>query len=235
MSNTVLVLPYAYQPYYEECKATLDLPAKILAVDNTGPEGTTSYNCGVAESWNRGLKQGADQTLICSQMVRFAPADLSRRPERWGLDFVAENIERYANPYGMTFGDQGFHLISIGRKTVNTIGLFDENFLAYGEDDDYSHRLSLAGIRMGGWGNNADGSFDKAWLEAGIFSIAYGALNRGGVINTGKAGRMLDYYSHKWCSPGTKYPGDYKTPFNNPDAGLDYWPKVKYEHDELDK
>lgn len=183
-------------------------------------------NIGVAASWNRGLRQGADQTLIISQMVRFAGADIPRRPERWGLDFVAERIRDNANEFGMTFGDQGYHLISIGRQTVEEIGYFDENYLYWGEDDDYGHRINRAGIVMGGWGED--------WDKTSIFSIGFGVQARMGKINFGQKNRMQDYYSHKWCSKEGVYPGDYETPFNNPDVGLNYWPRVQYKDPRLE-
>ena len=176
-------------------------------------------NIGIAASWNRGLMRGADQTIIMSQTVRLAPAELPRRKEPWGLDHLCQMTEAYANEYGCTFGDQGYHLISIGKKTVDTIGYFDENFLAYGEDDDYGHRQNLAGIVMGGL--HMGGEME----QLGAFSIAFAVHQRMKTIHPPTRG-IRDYYSHKWCSVDGEYPGDYKTPFNNPDKGLDYWPKV---------
>lgn len=189
--------------------------ANIAAMDNVEYE-YFGENIGISAAWNRGLLKGADQTIVMSQMVRLAPAEHNRRIQPYGLDLLAKWTEEGANEYGCTFGDQGYHLMSIGRKTVETIGYFDENFLAYGEDDDYGHRINLAGIEFGGISN-----FD----ERGIYSIGYGAQQRMKTIHPPTRG-IRDYYSHKWCSVDGAYPGDYPTPFNNPDVGLEYWPKV---------
>src|ERR1035441_2217512 len=102
---------------------------------------TFPQNIGVSASWNKGLAKSADQTLIVSQWVRFSPAEFQQRPLSWGLNHVARMMGAFANEYGMTFGDQGYHCISIGRETVNRIGYFDENFKVFGNDDDDSHRI----------------------------------------------------------------------------------------------
>lgn len=178
-------------------------------------------NIGIAAGWNRGVAKGADQTLVMSQTVRLAPAELNRRVEPWGLTHLANGISERASKQGLTFGDQGFHLMSIGKKTVDEIGLFDENFYAYGEDDDYGHRMNLAGIHFPDWGD---------FTETGVHSIAYSIQKRipepTTIMQQGQS-RIKDYYSFKWCSTPDKHPGDFKTPFNRPDVGLDFWPEVR--------
>jgi hypothetical protein len=178
-------------------------------------------NIGVSASWNKGIAKGADQTLIVSQWVRFAPAELIWRKEKlWGLDHVARGIEMYGTEYGCEFADQGYHCISIGRKTVDAIGLFDENITVMGNDDDYQHRRDLANIRhLMGCGTDHN--------ETGVHSIAFAVHQRMNVVQKVKGYNSSDYYSSKWCSVPYDYPGDYTHPFNNPDFGLDYWPKVE--------
>lgn len=177
-------------------------------------------NLGIAAGWNKGLEESADQTLIVSQTVRFAPAEHPRRKNGWGLGRVAEIIENHASPHGMTFGDQGYHLISIGKKTVEEIGYFDENFLAYGEDDDYGHRMNLAGISLPDYSRFGDIN--------DFHSIAFAVQKRipkSVEAMTKNRSRIRDYYTHKWGEP---HPGSFKTPFNNPDNPLSYWPEVQH-------
>lgn len=234
MASIQVVCPYLKYPWcledMIESFGESDIP--VLIVDNSPnsdmktmklPENVeVEYfptNAGVSGSWNRGLIKGADQTIIISQWVRFAPAEHPRRfPGLWGLNYIAGIVSGMANEYGMTFGDQGFHLISIGRKTVDTIGYFDENYYpTHGEDDDYRHRMDLAGnMMMAGFPN---------WESAPIFSTAFGVHRRMGDVNFTE--HMLDYYSHKWSGKPYDYPGHYPTPFNNPDNSLKYWPEVR--------
>lgn len=207
-----------------------DIPVTI--VDNSPTEEAIAHdwpsnvdaasygaNLGIAASWNVGLKVDADQTIIMSQTVRLAPAELSRRKEPWGLGHLAKGIEKYGNEYGLTFGDQGYHLVSIGRKTVEEIGLFDENFMAYGEDDDYRHRMDLAGITMPDWGD---------YEESGAYSIAFAIQKRIKHADESMVRgqhRIRDYYSFKW---GLPHPGSYEHPFNDTTKGLDFWPEVRH-------
>lgn len=170
-------------------------------------------NIGVSAAWNRGIEKGADQTLIVSQWVRFAPAELPWRGTK-GLDHVAEGIERLGNEYGLEFADQGYHCISIGRKTIDTIGVFDPNFTVFGNDDDYQHRRELAGIRhlMPCWSD---------YNESGVHSIAFGIHKRTGALDNVKGADSTQYYLKKWGS----VPGNFEHPFNDEANGLDYWPE----------
>lgn len=179
-------------------------------------------NIGVAASWNLGLERGADQTLLVSQWVRFAPSEIEWRKDKpCGINWVAEGIEKYASEYGLEFSDQGYHIISIGRKTVNTIGMFDPHFKVFGNDDDYQHRRELARIKglMNCWAD---------YNESGVHSIAFGVHKRMGTYERVEGYYdSSDYYSSKWCSVPYDYPGDYTSPFNNPENDLSYWPEVE--------
>lgn len=177
-------------------------------------------NIGASAAWNLALAKGADQTLIVSQWVRFAPMEHNRRIGSWGLDHIARGIRKHANEWGCTFGDQGYHLISIGRRLVEAVGTFDENLFFYGNDDDYEHRMALAGVRgrQGTWGD---------YRDSGVYSISFGAHKRG--ASTGweeRSERVAPYYYDKWCSGRGKYPGDYLTPFNRPGWTVRDWPPV---------
>jgi len=81
MVNYVGVLPYAYQPYFDECFKTIRIPhVNMLYIDNTDP----ATNYGVMKSHNMGIdfmnKRGADWLIVMSAAIRFG--------EKGGLDFV---------------------------------------------------------------------------------------------------------------------------------------------------
>lgn len=241
MAELVVVIPYLSTLWaLNDCIQSFgDSDVPVLVVDNSPygdaakfadggfPENVTvrhhnGVNLGVSASWNMGLDEEADQTLIMSQMVRLAPAELSRRTGEWGLDFLAKGIKQRASEYGLTFGDQGFHLISVGRKTVEEVGRFDENFLYTGEDDDYRHRTNLAGIEMPDWGD---------WKESGVHSIAFSIQKRIKSVDkqiSGRQARTLDWYNFKWGCTKETHPGVFKTPFGNPNNPLSYWPEVNH-------
>lgn len=202
MIDLQVVIPYLWMKWcledvIESCGDT-DIP--ILIIDNSPESDTDSprfqnlpsnvtiekfpENIGVSAAWNRGLRLGHDYTLICSQMVRFASMDIQRRKEPYGLNIVARYIEDYGDEYGLNFGDQGFHLICIGKATVDKVGLFDENIFSYGNDDDYWRRMQLAGIEFKG--------LPGEQLKE-IYSIGWAAHNREGTIPP----PTEDYYSRK--------------------------------------
>lgn len=237
-SGIVAVIPYLSTYWMlQDCLDSMgDTDIPVIVVDNSKdaevvadaenlPKNVRVYrhpsncNIGISAAWNVGLQENVEQCLIVSQSVRFAPAELSRRTEKMGLNWIAKNIEEKASPFGLTFGDQGFHLISIGRATIERIGYFDENFLAYGEDDDYKHRMDLAGIVMPDWGD---------YRESNVQSIAFAVQKRNGAIKTDTASRIKEYFNFKWCSSPDMHPGDYQHPFNDHTKGLDFWPEVRH-------
>lgn len=234
-----VVIPYLAQLWcLKDCVNSMgesDVP--VLIVDNSADNEVSRLelppnvevqhfggNVGVSAAWNIGLRKAADQTLLLSQWVRFAPAELEWRKEKpWGLNHVAAGMEKYGTEYGMEFAGQGYHCISIGRKTVDTIGYIDPNLPIFGNDDDYQHRRHLANIihLMGIWGDHN---------ESGVHSIAFAVHQQNGTLNKrldnfNTNSDQANYYSRKWCSIPYNYPGDYTHPFNNPEYGLDYFPE----------
>jgi hypothetical protein len=234
MASLQVVIPYLTQSWcLQDCLGSFgDSDIPVLIVDNSENNEVSDpniitlppnvevqhygRNIGVSASWNKGLEKGADQTLIVSQWVRFAPAELIWRKEKpWGLDHVARGIEKYGTEYGCEFADQGYHCISIGRETINQIGMADPNLFCFGNDDDMQHRRDLAGIRhlMGCYTDHA---------ESGVHSIAFAVHQRTGVLKNDIWPDSTEYYIKKWGS----IPGHYEHPFNDETKGLDYWPAV---------
>lgn len=236
MRSVIAVIPYLTQLWcLEDCVNSFgESNIPVLIIDNSEHNDLKDIpfapnievvhfgkNIGVSAAWNLALNRGYDQTLIISQWVRFAPAELEwRKKKPWGLTHVAEGIDRYATDYGLEFADQGYHCISIGQKTIDMVGLFDENLTPMAQDDDYQKRRDIVGIKglMNCWGD---------YEESGVLSIAFGIHKKGGVYdNIPTFYRSAEYYNSKWCSVPFDWPGDYTRPFNDFTKGVDYWPKA---------
>ena len=78
----VTVLPFAYRPYLEECKATMhsDFAQNVYFIDDTNPDN----RIGIMRAHNMGIDRmrelGADWLIILSAAIRFGEAG--------GLDFI---------------------------------------------------------------------------------------------------------------------------------------------------
>jgi hypothetical protein len=205
----VVVLPSIYQPYTDECVASMamELRRRTLIVDNT------AANIGVSKSWNRGVdfmhERGADWLILLSAAVRFGALG--------GLDFVHHLREPHhiveAKPV------YGWHLIAFHRHVFDRCGLFDENFHSYFGDIDWSIRIQHAYAPK-------DPPWDKTTVDLHDMGMAH-AIKLAGVDQRPgwqSADENIDYFHAKWG----RHPGGWQTPhthpFNNPDHGLDYWP-----------
>lgn len=206
----------------------VDLLERFTFVDNT-PSGVLSSarfrhlpiygaeivshpeNLGIAASWNVGLRKRAEFTVCMSASVRF-PAGF----RQW-----LREVEQHASPWGLKTKLQG-HLIVLGRTLTDEIGFADENFYPTGWDDnDWYMRMILAG-RMPGqtqYGTKPDGTiamnYAMSCTTAG-FNLAVNATK-----TTSNDPALIEYYLRKW---GSHSEVNFKTPFNDPSNGLDYWP-----------
>jgi hypothetical protein len=225
-----IVIPYLQFPWslHDLIESMGEITCPILVVDNSPNSDTKNLhngnqldredyqefieyvyypqNYGVPGSWNLGVAKGAEWTLILSTSVRFT------KP----LQQVLDQIPGQARDKGAIY--EGYHMVTIHRKVFETIGLFDENFYpGYNEDSDWGRRLDLAGI-----------SFDS-FYDAGNTTIGSGLHKRSGDWSWDdtsplRTGRVEDYFAHKWGG----HPARFEKPFNNPENGLDYWPKVHH-------
>jgi GT2 family glycosyltransferase len=77
----------------------------------------------------------------------------------------------------------------IPRRTIETVGLLDENFTAYGwEDNDYCRRVRESGLKIG--------IFDGCYVDHGSLTSTFrGAAGAGGNIQPG-----AEIYRRKWGS-----------------------------------
>jgi hypothetical protein len=220
----VVVVPYAYRPYFEEFKATLKIPEEnCLFIDDTDPVG----GIGIMAAHNRGidfmLERGADWLVVMSAGIRFGEAG--------GIDFI-ELLRQCGNLHvvngaGRWFDEgvgehrvqaMGYHLTAFRREVFDTIGRWDENFSPYGFDDvDMMLRMKK------GFGGA---------LQADTFPVDMEHVSRSHSIQLGgvespSAPRIL-YFVEKWG----RHPGAYQwdgwaNPFNDPANSIKYWPQAK--------
>lgn len=158
MTDHVICIPYVDQRELLACSGSMDdeCRSRVTAFDNRPP-----HNQGVAHAWNKGIlwadEIGAQFLTLCSSSMRFGPV---RRVEREGVavELGAADGGRALCRTADLAGSQkqwpwgfeslnGWHLFTLGRKTWEAIGLFDERFFpAYFEDNDYIWRMRCAGI-----------------------------------------------------------------------------------------
>jgi GT2 family glycosyltransferase len=199
------------------------------------PYGT---NRGVARSWNEGLRasfaDGNDATMLINDDLFFyeggfdAFADYvlseSRRvPEfgtlsTFGLDTgTSEGVgagKFYQRPHW-----QGAACMAVGRRAIEAVGYFDQNFWpAYFEDADYFRRLELSRIpRL--WDERILVEHNRSQTVRADF-----LLQR---LHDERVRRNEQYYIRKWgglrgwggpdALPGLEF---FKHPFNDPEVGL---------------
>jgi hypothetical protein len=114
-------------------------------------------NWGVAASWNLGLMRGKEFTIFLSSTMRFKNgvseliAQLGDDTPPWAL-ITNHNQDTMREWWGERLKiegpiNHGWHCVIVRRKVVETVGYVDENFaVAYCEDQDYGHRINLAGL-----------------------------------------------------------------------------------------
>lgn len=205
----LVVLPSVHPPSTQRCVETMAtrLWERVVIVDNA--HGT---NRGVAASWNvgarRALAEGVDWLVVCSGATRFGPAG--------GTDLA--DLLAAADPAATWVVEAdapvGWHLVSWSARLLAAVGLFDENYWAYGEDADMCLRVHQA--QREGWG----GAWVTAPLDAWITMQGH-AVKLAGVRPDYPA--IAGFHRAKWgCDLGS---GDgYARPFDDPALPLSWWP-----------
>lgn len=169
-------------------------------------------NIGIARAWNLGLREGHDQTIVCSASVRLTG------PRGWS-DYL-DVVERHASRWGLHTAAMAWHLSAVGRATVDRIGCFDEGFYpAYYEDADYDRRRGLAGIAYQ-WPLHSE------IVKLPAVSAGHGlAVREGGAAVNFRA--CCDRFIAKWG--GDPNHGSYTHPWNDPANAPSYWPQESIE------
>lgn len=212
----VVVVPYAYRPYFDEFVATLKLPRdNCLFVDDTDPPG----GVGIMRAHNMGIdfmrERGANYLIVMSAGIRFG--------ELGGLDFI-KIIEEHpdllvVNGAGLNRENgqlmaMGYHLTAFKADVFAAIGRWDENFSPYGFDD-----IDLM-LRMKKYFNTE--------YKVDSFAVDMEHVSRSHSIELGKvqapSGPRIAYFVEKWGRhPGAWQWDGWAYPFNNPEHSLAYW------------
>lgn len=215
-----VVVPYAYQPYFDEFLATLKIPREnCLFVDDTASPGSI----GIMAAHNRGVafmkERKADYLIVMSASIRFG--------EQGGLDFL-KVIEDHPellviNGAGRVKfeGEEeqviamGWHLTAFKADIFHAIGKWDENFTPYGFDD-----VDLT-LRMKKY-FNTEYKVDTFPVDMEHTTRSHSIQLAG--VSAPSAPRIA-YFVEKWGRhPGAWQWDGWAYPFNNPEHALDYWP-----------
>jgi GT2 family glycosyltransferase len=211
----------------ERCLDHVDHPAHLLVVNNNSVDerfnarlcrlakargfelSSQPRNLGVAASWNRivetGIAHGFDLVFIGSNDTFLYPGSLAAV---LALDKSDDEVVWHL---------ASWNFFAIHRRAIDRVGWFDENFYpAYKEDQDYSYRCALAGVKR------IQAYFTGAGAEhlgsQTIYSDAhYLACNAHTHLRLNEA-----YYRKKWG--GHHGCERYATPFGHGDQDWRWWP-----------
>lgn len=225
----LVCLPYAYQPYFDACRATMKFPEQnMLLIDNT------VKNVGIMRAHNMGAQRVLDEQLdwlvIVSAAVRFG--------DPGGLDFIqvlADHMDHYvihAATQNVVGGKQqesesggrngvfGWHLTAFKREVFENIGLWDENFSPYGFDDiDLSIRIQKHYKGKPGW--------DTYPVDVTDTTMSH-SINLANVKSPSEP--KIAYFKEKWG----RYHGEWQIepfdhPFNDSALPLSFWPQAGHQ------
>lgn len=225
----VVVVPYAWRPYFDEFIKTVRIPREnMLLIDNTD----IKKNVGIMKAHNMGVEfmrsRGADWLIIMSAAIRFG--------EEGGLDFI--DILNQHPGYHVLHGASanvrggkqqsdepggggvnkvfGWHLTAFNKTVFDTVGIWDENFGPYGLDDiDMSLRIRKGFKETTKWDTYpcdvTDTTMSHSISLAGVKS-SYPPRN--------------EYFKRKWGRDGAEWQNwGYDVPFNDHTKDLSYWPQ----------
>lgn len=211
----------------ERCLDHLDHPAEVLVVNNNPIHQGFNHrlrrqakargfelvnqprNLGVAASWNlivrTGIARGFELIFIGSNDTFLFPGSLAAVA---ALDKQDDEVIWHM---------QSWNFFAIHRRAVERVGWFDENFYpAYKEDQDYTHRCALAGMkRIQAYFTGAGA--DHLGSQTIHSDPHYFARNQQTHLELNVA-----YYREKW---GGDFESErYTTPFGHADRDWRWWP-----------
>lgn len=161
-------------------------------------------NCNLAITTAEALEGSSDVILLNDDAILETPGGFTamqkaaeKHPE-YGIISSTTNVAGNVDQYRRTRNDEqalrdagakcvAFVCVLIPRRTLNTVGLLDERFTAYGwEDNDYCRRVRQAGLKVG--------IFDGCFVDHARLKSSYrGAANAAGDIGAGR-----EIYRAKW-------------------------------------
>lgn len=165
-------------------------------------------NLGCAGSWNLGLKkffeEGHDWVVVMNDDVRV---------RKGAIESLKECLDSGAD---LAWSSESMACFGIKKSTLDAVGWFDENFWpAYHEDEDFAHRMRLAGLKPSG---AAGAVVDHDRSSSLNYSDLMWFKHR---MKTDH--QNLLYYGRKWG--GVPNFEKFTRPFNDSKCELSYWPE----------
>lgn len=206
MTKALVLLPSIFKRRTDICVNSMasGFRDRLLVVDNT------KTNLGVAASWNIGARMVLDHQLdwlvVLSAGVMFG----------WhgGLDFLDALEADNVSPCLEAGDGLGWHLIGFRRETLQRVGIFDEQFFAYSEDNEWSIRFQ----RVFDCDSHAPDFVGPLWpkvpVDAELAEVAHG-IKRGGAVVDLEGMRELCW--RKWGRNE-----EYRFPYDDKSLPLDY-------------
>jgi hypothetical protein len=217
----VVVVPYAYRPYFDEFVATLKIPREnCLFIDDTDPVG----GIGIMKAHNMGIdfmrERGANWLIVMSASIRFG--------EQGGLDFlevlkdhndlhVINGAGRWVDNGEERIQALGWHLTAFKADVFAAVGRWDVNFTPYSFDD-----VDLT-LRMKKYFANQF-KMDTFAVDMEHTTTSH-SIQLAGVV--APSAPRIAYFVEKWGRhPGAWQWDGWAYPFNNPEHSLAYWPEA---------
>ena len=226
----VVVLPFAYLPYKEECQATMNpkFAENVHFIDDTNPDN----RIGIMRAHNRGIDRmrqlNADWLIILSAAIRFGKPGgidfldvLDKHPDHYVIHAASLNVKPgvQQKPEGKDQVNEvkGWHLTAFKREVFDKVGRWDENFTPYGFDDiDLSIRIQKKYKGKKGW--------DTFPIDVHDMGMSH-SINLGGVISPPEP--KIEYFKKKWGRLHGEYQKEaWDHPFNDPNNPIAYWPQA---------
>lgn len=162
-------------------------------------------NIGVAAAWNvlmRAMDRCGYLKLLISNSDVTYPAGVLKQAFETDLE----------DDGSITCVDRSFCSFIVTPQTIEAIGYFDENFYpAYFEDNDFGHRIKLAGKRIQKLGLKFEHRDSTTIKNDRIFAVG----------NSVTFPMNQAYYQRKWGGgPGREKS---KNPFGNPENDIKHW------------
>jgi|SRR5579871_102643 len=221
------------------CLAAIDLAADVLIVNNNSIDPQFAHsleraryerlnirvlhqarNLGVAASWNLILREGF---AAGHQRVFIGSNDTVLRPGS-----LAAALAAPTEPDVRVWFLCSHNFFLIDQRAIADVGWFDENFYpAYKEDQDYSYRMRLAGVRE----VNVDGAggdhFGSATIRSNPLYMARNAVTHGNWNQ--------NHYLMKWG--GDAGAEKFTHPYDKPEWDHRFWPDPggSIEHRDWDR
>lgn len=230
-----LIVNYSKPEYWPKVE-NLQLTLNSEVIENTkGNQVGSAWNLGI----KRAIDDGYEYILVPNNDIIFHPKAIDNliKFAKEHLEFILWTASEWASfrtvktipdaELGITFDEHPhFSCFMVSKKTIETVGWFDENLkMAYHEDGDYHYRIILSG-------NKASKTCTSRFYHYGSRTIKVDEELASQNVRTYEYNR--DYIRKKWNTDFhqkayhppeeiLKEAGIYKKPFNMEDKDWRFW------------